>query len=517
MIALLAGSVVSTGLAQRTQESPVFKDYKSPDELPRLRHSDHLYQIWQTFLISRKANAGDVLAQHELGIRYFVGVGVEADSAKAAIWIRRAAEQGLKESRFNLAILTYNGWGTAWDPFESFRQLTYCAAHGMKDAQYFLSIFHVENLVVPMSLDSARVWARMAADAGHKPAKDLVSYIDKQLKLQRESEDAGADSSAGSAFPSTGAPVGGGQPVLPVFVDFEPDTSESEGLTTLLEHALEGAGPEMKQALGLSQMLEREEETDSATFAAVLKAADAGSPEALALLGRSYEKGMGVPVDRVLAALFYVRAIRMDSPRAPRLLWSLVRMDGFVEELKSRAEDGDPAATYAWAGMVALGFDGLLIQQGALIMPEQAFQFLRSGAGDGHIPSMIELGLCYYSGRWASVNTDTALTLWETAQNAGSREAEVRTVVSRVREASDGSLAEADIQLLRDAVTEGSVLAEVALAYCHETGTGVSESFAEAVRLYRAGYRRGSKDAYRALRRLHDRIRPEEDRFALVD
>ena len=82
VIALLAGSVVSTGLAQRTQESPVFKDYKSPDELPRLRHSDHLYQIWQTFLISRKANAGDVLAQHELGIRYFVGVGVEADSAK---------------------------------------------------------------------------------------------------------------------------------------------------------------------------------------------------------------------------------------------------------------------------------------------------------------------------------------------------------------------------------------------------------------------------------------------------
>jgi TPR repeat protein len=78
-------------------------------------------------------------------------------------------------------------------------------------------------------------------------------------------------------------------------------------------------------------------------------------------------------------------------------------------------------------------------------------------------------------------------------------------------------LAEADIQLLRDAVTEGSVLAEVALAYCYETGTGVSDSFAEAVRLYRAGSRRGSKDAYRALRRLHDRIRPEEDTFALVD
>jgi TPR repeat protein len=159
----------------------------------------------------------------------------------------------------------------------------------------------------------------------------------------------------------------------------------------------------------------------------------------------------------------------------------------------------------------------LLIQQGAQITEDQAFRFLQDASAGGHIPSMIELGLCFYSGRWTPPDGDSALVQWEMARNAGSREAEIRIVVSHVREASGGWLAEADIELLHEAVLEGSVLAEVALGYCYETGTGVSESFSEAVRLYRAGYRRGSRDAYRALRRLHDQIRPEEERFALVD
>ena len=505
--------------AQRTQESPVFKDYKAPDKLPRLKRSDHLYQIWQTFLISRKASAGDVFAQHELGLRYFVGIGVEADTGKAAIWIKKAADQNLREARFNLALLAYYGWGIPWDPFETYRNLLYCASHGMQDAQYFLSIFYIENLVVPRSLDSARVWAQMAVDGGHKSAKELLAFIDEQIEIQREAAagEASADTTGSALFAAVGAAPGGGQPAMPVFVDFEPDSAQDGGLGTLLKSALERADPEMKQAFGMSQMLDQQSETDSATFEAVLGAAGAGSPEALALLGRSYENGTGMSPDPVLAISYYVRAIRMDSPRAPRLLWSLLQAEGVVSELKSRAEKGDPVAKFAWAGIVALGFDGLLIEQGAQITEDQAFHLLQEASAAGHVPSMIELGLCYYSGRWTSPRVDSARALWEMARRAGSREAEVRIVVSRVREGSGGRLDEADIKLLDDAVLEGSVLAEVALGYCYETGTGVPAAFSEAVRLYRTGYRRGSRDAYRALRRLHDRIRPEEERFALAD
>ena len=69
------------------------------------------------------------------------------------------------------------------------------------------------------------------------------------------------------------------------------------------------------------------------------------------------------------------------------------------------------------------------------------------------------------------------------------------------------------MQVLEQAADDGSILAEMALAFCYERGIGVPTRTAEAVRLYRIAARRGSQDAYRALRRLHDGLRPDERRF----
>jgi TPR repeat protein len=59
------------------------------------------------------------------------------------------------------------------------------------------------------------------------------------------------------------------------------------------------------------------------------------------------------------------------------------------------------------------------------------------------------------------------------------------------------------------------VLAQVALGYCYETGSGVVPSDSEAARLYRAAAQRGSQDAYYALKRMHDRIRPANKEFQI--
>ena len=45
-------------------------------------------------LIRPLANDGDAAAQFNLGLMYVAGHGVQQDSAAAAIWFRRAAEQG---------------------------------------------------------------------------------------------------------------------------------------------------------------------------------------------------------------------------------------------------------------------------------------------------------------------------------------------------------------------------------------------------------------------------------------
>ena len=64
-------------------------------------------------------------------------------------------------------------------------------------------------------------------------------------------------------------------------------------------------------------------------------------------------------------------------------------------------------------------------------------------------------------------------------------------------------LSEEDVSLLREAVREGSTLAEVTMALLHEKGLSVKRNVGEAVRLYRSAAQRGSANAYRALVRLY--------------
>jgi TPR repeat protein len=128
---------------------------------------------------------------------------------------------------------------------------------------------------------------------------------------------------------------------------------------------------------------------------------------------------------------------------------------------------------------------------------------------------MIELGLCYYSGRWVGRDLGKAMSLWQGAAQAGNGEAGVRLCVARVRN-GDTNLRHTIVMLER-AVSKGSVLAEVALGYCYETGRGVAENLSTAVRFYRTGASRGSQDAYRALRRLHDDLRPSDREFLMPE
>jgi len=86
-----------------------------------------------------------------------------------------------------------------------------------------------------------------------------------------------------------------------------------------------------------------------------------------------------------------------------------------------------------------------------------------------------------------------------------------------VRSESDSTKLKQAIDVLESAAQRGSVLAQVALGYCYETGTWFPKKAGEAARLYRSAAQRGSQDAYFALRRMHDRIRPKDKEFQLND
>lgn len=498
-------------LARQQTDSPVYKSYRPPSPSAQLKRSDVDYNLMHIFSLERKAYAGDVAAQHELGLRYLLGEGVEADTLRGAFWIRRAAEQNSADAQYNLGILEFNGWGIPWNPFDAYKLFLAAAQHGMGESQYILSMFLTENLVVPRNWEEAYKWIKKAVDAGYAPAKEaLTDFEARGLGVTPKETKSQTDTSS-SKKPAVKQTVGF------VFLDAGPADTTAASDATLLKDALREATPQLKHALGLTKEQTKTLELDTTGMRVIREAAEEGSPEALTILARNYERGIGVNKDLVTSAMFYIRASRMSSSRAPRLLARLMEQPGFFEELKSRTARHDIDAEVTWAALSALRIDYLMTQKEGFITEKQALEFLNKAAAANHIQGLIELGLCYYSGHWVQEDRREALALWTRAGKLGSHEANTRIAALAVRSEKDPTKLSAAIAELEQASQKGSVLAQVALGYCYETGTGVAKKSSEAVHLYRSSAQRGSQDAYFALRRMHDAIRPADKEFQISD
>jgi hypothetical protein len=477
----------------------VFKSYRPPTPvLPE--HSDPTQQIWQAFLAARKANAGDAVAMFELGNRYLAGQGVEVDTVKAAHWFERAANNGVTPARYNMGILYYHGWGVPWNPFASFKAFLVCAEQGMPEAEHIVGMLYVENLVVPRNVDRARSWLQRAADRGYAPARESLKDVDEAFPPRAPA----------ATTPEEAVNVSG------QFTGIQDDSAKTDP-SILLKSAFARADPTARRALGIARMLEGSVPSDSVMWRGLLDAADAGSPEALAVLGKAYEAGSGVPVDLVRAAGLFLRAIRNDSPRAGAFLLPLLERPGFFEELKTRTRRDNADALFAWGMLVALDAGQLLMQHQAYLTDAQGFGLLQKATDLGHLPARNELGLCYYTGKWVARDEARGKTLWREAAAAGNVEAEVRLAAVTVRTTEDSASLELAVRTLLWTMERGSLLAEVALGYCYEVGKGVRRSPAEAARHYRTAAGRGSQDAHRALLRLHDALRPTDREYRLEE
>lgn len=494
LVLLLSTSCRTEAQDKSHANSPAFRDYNPPGADELIRPSDVEYQLWEDFMLVRKANAGDPAAQHELGLRYLLGKGFSADTARAAYWIKKAADQNMPVAEYNYSVFLNNGWGVSWDPFEAFRRCEAAAKSDMPEAEFALGLFYADNLVVARNWQEAYRWVKAAADAKFDPARKVLPEIARRVNSSDTLQSVSSSHDSSSA--------GAVQAFEPVYLDFGQDsTAHVDDLTLLNEAFREGSG-QLRKALGASEIFEKGG-SDTTALSLIVRAANAGSPEALTVLGRCFEEGVGVPRDRILAAEQYMRASRMDSRRAPVLLWNLFREKGFPEEVSSRSLKGDDDAAFVWAGLTELGLDRRLLD-------DQAFHLLVVGGEHNNIPSLIELGRCYYTGQWTARNPQLGASAWRRAVLDGSRDAEIRLAAAAVLEDSSKASLTDTIQTLFAGSDEGSLIGQLALAYCFEKGIGIGQDIGRAVRLYRDCTQRGSQAAYDALKRIYDSMRPTD-------
>jgi hypothetical protein len=490
--------LTTLSFGQQQPNSPVFKRFR-----PLILYAPYDgigQQLWQGFQLIQKSNAGDPLAQHELGIRYFTGQGFPRDTAKAVYWIKKAADHDLPIAQYNYGVFLNNGWGVEWNPFEGFKYISLAADQKMTEAIFLLGLTYTDNMVVNRNMEEAYRLVKFAADRDYAAAKEVLAEMDKRgitAEKNKTKKTTGKDTTSVSMMSS--------QAQL-VFLDFGENSGAANDDAALSDSLLQN-NTHLRRTLGMSAIADSTKDTLRG-LPLVRFAANAGSPEALALLGHWYEKGTYVHKDIITAAEYYIRAFRLDSPKAPGALSELIHSKEFFPLLKARVDKGDPSAMYVWSSLVAAKFDYQITES-------QALKLLQRAAEKDFLPSLIELGYCYYRGQWIARDTAQALGFWQRASELGSREARLRILAYQVLRKKTGD--ESAIRELKDGDDNGSVLSQLALAYCYQNGIGLPINMAESARLYRTCAQRGNQNAYEELKHLYDALRPPDKEFEITD
>lgn len=506
ILLLIICSSFSAG--QDTTRSLAFKKNSLIRVTPFYYQPDISYQLLQQFRLIQEANAGDPRAQHELGMRLLLGEGMAPDTVQAVYWVRKAASQGMISALYNYAVLLINGWGVEWNPFEAYKNFRRAALSGMGQAQFIVGLLHTDNLIVKKDYAKAYAWSVRALENGYEPAEELIEALKPHIDTNKISFD--DISIATSEFiniqnqPAVESSIG------LVFLDFEAmaDTSQKFITDSMLIRDLSLSGVKnILDTLGLSSSTALTI-GDSLKFQILIELANAGSPEALTVLGRLYERGSFVDKNIITAAEYYIRAIRLDSPRSPLLLWNLIQEADFYAKLKAASDINDPAAQFVWYGLFILSYNNRISELDAL-------HFLERSASSNHLPAIIELGLNHYTGRYVNESKINGITIWQIGEKLGSVEASVRIASARVFDQFGLLSTDKLISSLLDASQKGSLLAEVALGSAYENGIGVKRNIATAVKHYRNAAQRGSQFAFSQLKRIYDSLRPAETDFVI--
>jgi TPR repeat protein len=491
--------------AQEKKKAQAFRNYEAIS-IPFVLPSTLDLQLLEAFVLMQKANAGELPAQHELGLRYLFGKGFPADTMKAAFWIRKAADKNLPLAQFNFGILLMNGQGIEWNPFEAFEYFREAAKQEVPEALYVTGLIYSENFVVPRSWPQTYKYFKKASELGLETAKLSKNEIERRgldTSLTMDIVAPGKEKPDNSMARKTPSDTG----FSLLFIDFHTDTISTIEDTTLIREAYEWRKTPVRTA---SIDTVPKTELDSSTQSLFFSSAKLGNPEALCLLGRCYEHGLNVTKDIILAGVYYLRALHLDSYRAPTLLWKLMTTEEFAHELEIRSSRKDPDAFYVWSGLTSVGFSKLLNEK-------QAFNLLQRAATMGHVPAMVELGSCYFTGRLVQQDRNKAIDLWSRASSQGSREADIRLAAANMLGQIHTQELTSALSLLRIAANEGSLLSDLTLAYCYEKGVNLSLNKGEAYRIFHKSMLRGSQSAYNALRRMHDEIRPPDKEFQMPD
>ncbi len=488
-------------------ESPVFRSYRQsasvqwmPSTIPGIQKQ------LRDFNLIREANNGDPAAQNDLGLQYLTGSGFKADTAKAAYWITKAAAKDYYSARFNLGLLQLNSFGVEWNPFQAYANIAFAAEQDLPQALYVMGLFYTDNLIVAKNWKTAYIYLQKARMKGHEKAGDVIAELLRNGYIS--ASDTASIAAEDVPLPSPPPLPSGHEEELRIsarFLDTNFDTTAAVSTATLLSEAIASGGLDAKDSAALFRWYNGVDSGEPpAQIARLQNLAGTGNPEAAACIGKLTLEGRLGIADHTTALEWYIRALYLDSRRAVSLMNPLLNDQRTLSAIRSKSFENDPSAMTVWAALGMLRIDGT-------ISGKTIAELLDLAVEHKHVPAMILLGIAYSSGDFVGKDDEKAMWYWEQAARNGSMEGETRIAAIQIIQGRRGGEYDSEISLLRVAEQRGSLLAQVALAFCDEEGRGVIQNKAAAESRYRTAAVRGSVNAFRALKSMYDALRPEND------
>lgn len=124
------------------------------------------------------AEQGDAASQMKVALAF----DREEDFAEAALWYRKAAEQGVSQAQNNLGVMYKDGQGVRQDFSEATRWFQMAAQQNNTLAQLNLGWLYHAGKGLSQDADSARYWYSQAAQKGHATAQLNLGILYLQKK-----------------------------------------------------------------------------------------------------------------------------------------------------------------------------------------------------------------------------------------------------------------------------------------------------------------------------------------------
>lgn len=156
--------------------------------------------------LTASANDGDARAQHDLGIMYMQGNGVDRDPMLGVQWLEKSADNGMPKAQYHIGLLYQKGRGVSSNVKTAFGWYQKAARQGHVRAQYNLGTLYTEGKGTKRDYAEAARWFLRASREGLADAHYSLGKIHENgLGVERDQRKAAAHYRSALAADSTRA------------------------------------------------------------------------------------------------------------------------------------------------------------------------------------------------------------------------------------------------------------------------------------------------------------------------